>query len=165
MKVTIEGKKKINAKIEKLKEDLQQVRAEKSSAYVMTGDTWHDNPYFNQLEQAEQEVIRKITELQQVLEEADVVDRADQNLDVIDIGSIVKCSCLYEGEDEAEEEIYEIVGHGESNVEEGKIAYDSMVAKNIIGHKVDDEISFNIPSGTVKYKILAIYSDWDEARK
>lgn len=165
MKITIEGKEKIQSKIKKLMEELEKVREEKANAYVSTGDTWHDNPYFNQLEQAEQRVILNIAELQKVLEEADIVNRDTQSLDVIDIGSIVKCSCLYAGEDEPEIEIYEIVGHGEANAEEGKIAYDSVVAKNIIGHKVDDEITFKIPSGQVKYKILAIYLDWDEARK
>lgn len=165
MKITAEGKEKIQAQIEKLMEDLKKVREEKANAYVLTGDTWHDNPYFNQLEQAEQQVILKIAECQKVLEEAEIVERDSQNLDTVDIGSIVKCTCLYLEEDESEEEIYEIVGHGESDVEAGKIAYDSLVAKNLMGHKVNDTIKFEIPSGKVEYTILAIYSDWDEALK
>ena len=165
MKITIEGKEKIQTKIEDLKAELQKIREEKASAYVLTGDTWHDNPYFNQLEQAEQRVILSIAESQKVLEEAELVNRDNKNAEVVDIGSIVKCSCFYVAEDTVEEEIYEIVGHGEADVFEGKIAYDSSVAKNIIGHKVNDEVTFEIPSGEVKYKILAIYSSWEEARK
>lgn len=165
MKITVEGKEKLQSKIKTLQAELQKIRDEKANAYVLTGDTWHDNPYFNQLEQAEQRALLKLSELQTILEEANIVNRDSQNPDVIDIGSIVKCSCLYAGEDEPEEEIYEIVGHGEADVEKGKIAYDSLVAKNIIGHKVNDEITFEIPSGKVKYKILAIFSDWKEARE
>ena len=53
MKITAEGKEKLQAQIEKLTKDLEKLREEKANAYVLTGDTWHDNPYFNQLEQAE----------------------------------------------------------------------------------------------------------------
>ena len=165
MKITVEGQKKILSNIAKLKEELQKVREEKANAYVLTGDTWHDNPYFNQLEQAEQRVIVEINDLQKVLEEAEVVDTASRNADVIDIGSVVKCSCLYSDSDEPEEEIYEIVGHGETDIDAGKISYNSVVAQNIIGHKVNDEITFEIPSGKVKYKVLAIYPDWQSVEQ
>ena len=110
-------------------------------------------------------MILKIAECKKILDEAELVERDTQNRDAVDIGSIVKCSCLYADEDEPEEEIYEIVGHGEVDIEAGKIAYDSLVAKNLMGRKVNDEITFNIPSGEVKYTILGIYSDWNEARK
>ena len=52
-KITEKGRENLQAQIEKLREDLKKLRDNKASAYTQTGDTWHDNPYFNQLERDE----------------------------------------------------------------------------------------------------------------
>ena len=164
VKITPDGKQKILDKIESLKEDLKKLREEKAGAYVLTGDTWHDNPYFNQLEQAEERLLKSIREYDSILENAEIVEPAAINKDVVGMGSIIKCSCIYEDDDEPEEEIYEIVGHGETDLEHGKLSYDSLVAKNLMGLKVNDEAIFDTPGGKVKYTIIAIYEDRESAK-
>ena len=67
MKVTLEGKKKSEAIIQQLKQDLNSLREEKLIAYNSSGDTWHDNPYFNKLEADERTLNAKIEEAQNIL--------------------------------------------------------------------------------------------------
>lgn len=162
-KITLEGKQKIEANIQKLMEELKALREEKVVAYNMTGDTWHDNPYFNKLEQDERSLNTKINEAMEILKNAEIVNSKGRNTEKIEIGSIVKCICTYS--DGEEIEILEIVGHGESDINSGKIHYESLVAQNILGHNLNDTITFDTPGGTVQYKIEKFYSSWEEVEQ
>lgn len=162
MKITEEGKKKVQKNIEKMMEDMRLLREEKLRAYSLTGDTWHDNPYFNKLEQDERALTQKIKEAQGILEEAELVEEDGHRMEQVDIGSIIKCMCVYP--DFEELEIYEIVGEGESDIASGKIHYQSLVAQNIMGLKVNEEVSFKTPAGLTKYQIVKFYHSWEEAR-
>lgn len=163
VKITLEGKKNIETNIEELMEELKQLRKEKVIAYNLSGDTWHDNPYFNKLEQDERVLNTKINEAQELLRNADIVDATKRNLETVEIGSIVKCVCIYPGIEETE--IFEIVGSGESNVESGKIHYESIVAQHIIGLRINESVSFDTPGGKVQYKIVEFYENWESAKK
>ena len=121
-KITLEGKQKIEENIQELMEELKQLRKEKVVAYNLTGDTWHDNPYFNKLEQDERALNTKINEAQEILKNAEIVDSASRNMETVEIGSIVECICNYLDLEETENEIFEIVGHGEADVNNGKMA-------------------------------------------
>ncbi len=123
-KITLEGKQKIEENIQELMEELKQLRKEKVVAYNLTGDTWHDNPYFNKLEQDERALNTKINEAQEILKNAEIVDSASRNMETVEIGSIVECICNYLDLEEIENEIFEIVGHGEADVNNGKIHYE-----------------------------------------
>ena len=164
-KITLEGKQKIEENIQELMEELKQLRKEKVVAYNLTGDTRHDNPYFNKLEQDERALNTKINEAQEILKNAEIVDSASRNMETVEIGSIVECICNYLDLEETENEIFEIVGHGEADVNNGKIHYDSLVAQNIMGLHLNDTVVFATPGGKVEYKIAAFYEDWENAKK
>lgn len=161
MKITEEGKRKLEAELEAMNAELQKIIDEKTKAYELTGDTWHDNPYFNQQEQREREMLAKIKKLRAELKEAEIVS-ATRNMTQADIGSIMRCHCKYPGFDG--EKVIEIVGHGEGNPAEGKIDYKTPVGQNLMGHKKGDKISFRIPRGTAVYEILEFYSSREAAK-
>ena len=163
MKITQEGKHRIEESIQEFMEELKKLREEKVRAYNLSGDTWHDNPYFGKLEQDERALARKISEAQTILKEAEIITSDSRNMETVDIGSIVKCACIYP--DFEEVEIYEIVGHGETDVFNGKIHYESPVAKSILGLHVNDTVSFETPSGIAQYRIMKFYTDWDTAKQ
>lgn len=163
VKITLEGKQKMEANIQELMEELKELRKEKAIAYDLTGDTWHDNPYFNKLEQDERVLNTKIEEIEAILKDAEIIDEVTRNMEIVEIGSIVKCACTYP--DFEEIVIFEIVGHGETDVENGKIHYESVVAQNIMGLRVNDTVSFDTPGGKVQYKIITFYKDWDAVKK
>lgn len=163
MKITVEGKQKVEAQIQDLMNELKELREEKAKAYELTGDTWHDNPYFNKLEQDERVLNTKIGEAQSILKNAEIINDTERNMEFVEIGSIVKCQCTYSNFEEVI--VFEIVGHGETDVDNGKIYYESLVAKNIMGLHVNDNKSFDTPGGRVNYKILDFFESWDEVKK
>ncbi|WP_379969653.1 GreA/GreB family elongation factor [Ectobacillus sp. sgz5001026] len=160
VKITPTGKQLIFQQIASLEQELKQVRIDKNIAYHACGDDKLANPNFHKLEQDEYLLERRIHEIQHTYTTAEYIQFDERNTETVDIGSIVKCS--FEYTDFTEEEIYEIVGYGESNIEENKLFYDTPVAMKLIGLKIGEETILFIPSGKVKCKVLKLYSGWDE---
>jgi transcription elongation factor GreA len=52
--------------------------------------------------------------------------------------------------------VYRIVGQDEANIKQGLISINSPVAKALIGHRIDDEVHINVPSGIRIYEIIEI---------
>ena len=160
VKITPGGEKLILQQIANLEQELKQVRIDKNNAFNACGDDKIANPNFHKLEQDERILEERIREIQHIYKSAELIKFDERNTEEVEIGSIVKC--LFEYPDFTEEEIYEIVGYGESNIEENKLFYDTPVAKKLIGLKMGDEAIMTVPSGKVKCKILNLYSAWDE---
>ncbi len=51
---------------------------------------------------------------------------------------------------------YQIVGEDEANIKQGKISYNSPVARALIGKEEGDEIIVNAPGGDREYEIVAV---------
>jgi len=160
VKITPNGKQLILQQIADLEQELKQVRIDKNSAFNACGDDKLANPNFHKLEQDEMILEERIREIQHVYKTAEVIQFDKRNTEIVEIGSIVKCSCEYP--DFKEEEIYEIVGYGESNIDENKLFYGTPVAMKLIGLKIGEETNLSVPSGKVKCKVLQMYRSWDE---
>lgn len=160
VKITPKGEQLILQQIANIEQELKQVRIDKNSAYHACGDDKLANPNFHKLEQDERILEERIHEIQHAYKTAEFIKFDERNTEKVDIGSIVKCSFDYT--DFMEEEIYEIVGYGESNIEENKLFYDTPVAMKLIGLKIGEETILSVPSGKVKCKVLKMYSGWDE---
>lgn len=162
MKITPESKQNLEQEVRKLQEELQALREEKLRAYNLTGDTWHDNPYFNSLEQQERALVAKIAETETILKEAELVVQ-ERSMDTVDIGSIIKCLSVFDGEEEIE--ILELVGHGGTDVAHGKIHYESPTGHNLMGLHQGDTVTFDVPGGEITYQILRFYASWEDAEQ
>lgn len=160
MIITKNGVRVINEKIESIRKKLKDIRDEKTVAYESTGDTWHDNPYFNKLEQEEKAENLNIQKLESVLRTAEIIEWTERNTEVVEIGSIIHCICEYS--DFEDEVVYEIVGYGESDFENGKISYDTPVGSQLIGVKLGEEKIIESPGGDARYKVIKMYKDWNE---
>lgn len=161
VKITPRGEEIIRAQIAALESKLKQVRMDKNKAYHACGDQKLANPNFHKLEQEEQLLLARIAELKNLYRNAELIHFSRRNTDAVDIGSIVKCSFQYP--DGAEEEIYEIVGYGESNIEENKLYYETPVARKLLGLKAGEETILSVPSGQVRCTVLQLYNSWEEA--
>ena len=51
---------------------------------------------------------------------------------------------------------YTIVSHAEADLSKQKISVDSPIGKSLLGRKIDDIVSVNVPSGIIKFKIIKI---------
>lgn len=96
------------------------------------------------------EIDSRVRFLTKRLDDLTVVDQAPKQQDKIFFGAWVTLV------DEAEElQRYRIVGPDEFNLRENKLSMDSPLAKALLGKCMDDEISFQSPSGL---KILLVHA-------
>jgi len=101
-------------------------------------------------EQAKTEA--RISELEELIENALIIDEETIDVSIVNIGSTVKV--LYVDDDEEIE--YSIVGSTEADPFENKISDQSPIGRALIGHKAGTEVSVDVPDGALKLKILEV---------
>ena len=94
----------------------------------------------------------RIKELEELLENAVVVDESSIDTGVVSLGSTVKLH----NQDTGTEVRYALVGSNESNPMEGKISDQSPIGSALIGKKAGDTVSIEVPSGTVHFDVLDV---------
>ena len=128
-------------KREKIKNDIAVARS--------FGDLSENSEYDEaRNEQAKNEV--RIKELEALLEVAVIIDEANIDTSVVSLGSTVKV--LNGGLDIT----YDLVGSNEANPMEFKISDQSPIGAALIGKREGDEITVEVPNGTVTMKVLAV---------
>lgn len=94
----------------------------------------------------------KISKLEESISNARVIDESEINTDKVSILSKVKVLNLsFNKEFE-----YTIVSEEESDLQQGKISVQSPIGKGLLGKKKGEEVSIDVPSGEIKFKILNI---------
>jgi transcription elongation factor GreA len=94
----------------------------------------------------------KISEIEQRLANAEIMDTTNLPNDKVGFGSVVTLENLENGD----EVTYQIVGPDESDIPSGKISIASPLGKALIGKEVDEEVVVHTPGGVKKYSILKI---------
>jgi transcription elongation factor GreA len=95
----------------------------------------------------------RIKELNDKIARAQVINPADlKNSEKVVFGAKVT---VFDVNSETEV-TYQIVGEDEADLKEGKISVTSPVGKALIGHRLDDEVQIEVPSGTRFYEIVDI---------
>ena len=95
---------------------------------------------------------KRIAELENKLAVARILEDHDISSDEVLIGATVKLKDM----DTEEELEYMLVSGEEADYNQNKISVDSPVGSGLLNHRVGDIVELKIPSGTIKYKILAI---------
>ena len=96
---------------------------------------------------------QRITTIENMLKNAQIISESEVSTDTITIGSRVK---LFDVEFDEEME-YTIVGSTEANPDEGRISDESPIGSAILGHKVDDVVDVTLANGEViQFKVLEI---------
>jgi transcription elongation factor GreA len=99
-------------------------------------------------------IVAKITAIEQKLANSQVIDiKSIKNSGRVVFGSTVEITNL---ETEATA-TYQIVGDDEASVKAGKISVNSPIAKALIGHQVNEEVTIHTPAGEVEYEISAVH--------
>ncbi len=102
-------------------------------------------------EQAKNEA--RIKDLEELIENALILDESNIDKAVVSLGSSVKVLNLGVGA----EFTYSLVGSNEANPMEGKISDQSPVGAALIGKKIGDEVEVAVPNGTVRFKVLDVF--------
>ncbi len=94
----------------------------------------------------------RISELEDKLSRAEVIDVSKMSGDTIKFGATVTLV----DEDTDEEKTYQIVGDVEADLKKGKISLSSPIARALIGKQVEESVEVMAPGGAKSYEILAI---------
>ncbi|MBN2466920.1 MAG: transcription elongation factor GreA [Deltaproteobacteria bacterium] len=97
----------------------------------------------------------KIADLENRLSFAEIIDLARLPRDRVVFGAWVRLLNV----ETDEEEIYQLVGPDESDVEQRKISVFSPLGKAVLGKEVDDTATVHAPRGIIEYEILDISFD------
>ena len=154
--MTSAGVETLSLKIESLKSRINEIQEEKAIAYWGSGDGWHDNPGFNQLEQLEHRKISELVELRTRLSNSKVWDESLNDGKSVQIGSVVEYQQVNQDNASFNSIRVRIVGFLESNLTKMHIAYDSPIGEALLHRKVGDQFELIIPKGTFRITIKSI---------
>ena len=130
-------------KREKIKNDIAVARS--------FGDLSENSEYDEaRNEQAKNEA--RIKELEELVENAVILDESQIDTSVISLGSNVKV--FHEGL--GRELSYDLVGSNEANPLEGKISDLSPIGAALIGKVAGDVVAIEVPNGTVTLTVLEV---------
>ncbi len=164
--VSPEGLERLKDELSRHEEALRKLKKDKSDAYALSGDTWHDNPYYNKLLQDEKALVDKMAEVRSTIMGATVfVPPEPRNVSRVRMGSIVRFRREYEATGETSDEVWEIVGFGETDTARMRVAYNSPMGEILIGMAPGEKKKDNLPQGKVEYEVLELYPDWESVEQ
>lgn len=151
--ITREGYDKLVAEIKHLESEVMPRIAEAIAEARAEGDLKENAEYHGQREE-QGRVHAKINQLKTKLAGCFIVDKSDMPKGVVSFGSTVTVKDI----DLDEEETYEFVGPGEEDYDGPvmKILTTSPIAKALMGKKVGDRVTVDVPRGTMDLEVKAI---------
>ncbi len=111
-----------------------------------------ENAEYSAAKEAQGLLELRIAKLEDVLVNAQVVDRSKLDTSRVLILSKVRIKNVKNGATMH----YTIVAENEANMKEGKISVNSPVAKGLLGKKVGQKATVKTPSGEVTFEVLEI---------
>ena len=135
---------------------LETVREKEVSELIKEARSFGDlseNSEYDEAKNTQGLVENRITELEQTIKNAVIIDESELSVDNVSVGTHV--TIRETGEDEAEE--YDIVGRTEADAFNGKISDESPVGHALMGKAVGEKGEVLLPTGhTVEYTVLNI---------
>ena len=151
IKMSAAGLKAMQEELEYLKTVRRKELAEEIKEARSHGDL-SENSEYDEAKNTQGLVENRITELEQMIKNAVVIDESELSVDSVSVGTHVRIQL----EDDEPEE-YDLVGRTEADPLKGKISDESPVGHALLGKAVVEEAEVLLPNGqTVVYKVLAI---------
>jgi transcription elongation factor GreA len=149
--VTEEGLQKINEELQYLVTERREEISERLEAAISLGDL-SENADYHYAKSEQAFVEGRIQDLEYALRRAQLIDNGGQT-DKVRVGSTV--TVVEEGLED-DEETYLIVGVHEADPGNGRISNESPIGRALLGQKVGDSVTAQIPVGEIRFKIKAI---------
>ena len=156
--LTYAGLKKYEEELQDLKVNKRREIAQKIKEAREQGDL-SENAEYDAAKDEQRDIEARIEELETLLKDVEVVVEEEAATDTVSIG----CSITLRDMTFKENMELKIVGSTEANSLEGKISNESPMGKALIGKKVGDTFTLEVPAGKFKYKITAISKNEQEA--
>jgi len=149
--LTKEGYQKLSEELDYLKTTRRREISNEIGRARGFGDI-SENAEYDAAKDAQAHNEKKISELENKLAHAQIIDNDKMAKDEVLVGAKVALKDL----DTDEEIEYILVSEMESNYDENKISITSPVGAGLLNHKLGEEVDITIPAGKLRYKILKI---------
>lgn len=149
--MTQEGMQKLEEELHLLKTEKRQEVVERIKVARDFGDL-SENSEYDSAKEEQAFVETRIAQVEKMIRNAKIIENNGENPSIVSLGKTVTFKELPDGDEES----YTIVGSVEANPFEGKISNDSPIAKSLLGHKVDDEVTVTTPGGDMQVKIIEV---------
>ena len=114
-----------------------------------------ENAEYDAAKDEQRDIETQITELEEILKNAEVIQDNDKSKDKVKLESVVT---LHDIEYDKDIE-YTIVGSSEADSLNNKISNESPLGAALIGKKVGETIKVEAPIGEIEYKIVNVVND------
>ena len=149
--ITQESYDNIEKELERLKTEVRYEIAERIKVALGFGDL-SENSEYDEAKNAQAANEAKIAELEEKLKYAKIIDEAEIDTEVVQVGNIVKVLDM-----EFDEKVeYTIVGSTEVDLSTNKISNESPIGRALLGKKKNNVVEVQAPVGIIKLKILSI---------
>ena len=149
--LTYDGLKKLEDELGELKVVRRKEVAAKIKDARGQGDL-SENAEYDAAKEEQAEIEARITLIEKMLRNAEVIDEEDLDHDIVSVGSKVKVLDV----EYNEETEYFIVGSTESDPINGRISNESPLGIALLSRKPGDLVTVDAPSGQIQYKIIEI---------
>jgi transcription elongation factor GreA len=149
--LTLAGKAKLQEELAELKGPRREEIARRLKHAIEMGDL-SENADYHMAKEDQGFLEGRIQQIEAILSSATLIEDADINTSVVQIGNTVTLQ-----EDNEPEEVFIIVGANEASPRERKISYESPMGAALMGHKKGETVEVMLPkNSTMKIKILKI---------
>ena len=149
--LTKEAYKELEEKLAYLKNQGRVDVAEKIKVARSFGDI-SENSEYDAAREEEALLEQEISQIEEDLKIAQIIDNKKVNKDVISVGAEVDVYDRVYKEDLT----FKIMGSFESDPTKGLISNESPIGKALMGKKEGDSVSIETPAGTLKFNVLKV---------
>ncbi|MBQ8391837.1 MAG: transcription elongation factor GreA [Clostridia bacterium] len=149
--LTSEGLKKLQDELDNLKNVRRKENTEALKVAKSFGDL-SENSEYDEAKNEQAEIEARISEIENMLKNIEIIDEEGIATDVVSIGTKVSVKDL----DDGEVMEYLIVGSTEADPMKGKISDESPVGTALLGHKIGEIVVVEAPMGKLEYEVLNI---------
>lgn len=149
--LTQEGFDNLEKELDYLKTEKRAEIADRIKVALGYGDL-SENSEYDEAKTAQADNENKISELENKLRYAKIIDESEIDTKTVQVGNTVK---LFDVEFE-EEVCYTIVGSTEVDLAQNRISNESPIGTALMGAKKNEIVEVQAPAGVLKYKILSI---------
>lgn len=150
-KITNEGLKKLEDELSFFKTIRRKEVSEQIKTARGLGDL-SENSEYDEAREEQAKVEARISELENMLENVEVISEHELTTDTVNVGSKVRVF----DEKNNEEIEYTVVGSSEANALKRKISDQSPIGSALMGAKVNETVTAYTPGGELKFKIIEI---------
>lgn len=149
--LTPEGLKQLQDEVNYLSSVKREEVAERIKQAREFGDI-SENSEYDDAKNEQAMLEHRISQLQEKLRRARVVKDSEIDTDKVSVGSTVTLRDVAANEIR----IYTLVGSAEADPSRARLSNESPVGQALLGKKVGDTVTVNVPVGTLSYEILSI---------